>query len=338
MRFRPEGIALETNTKSGSLREFAGTLFQLFDRLDFSQLTQWVRSKRSEGSKADLDSALAALPDSPDKAPDGAVLGFALSDGSFGRIGFHPRHETGPMCRLVLQRPMTDDDSMTDLAQFNAKCLRLCEDLLARVGLHWAELQADGEGECLPEVPMARPATRIAVASRAQVAQSYDDPEAFWGSGWKVLAEHDSQHLLLRGTEAAFGPDFLELIRDDHWAMARAAKPHQCVYGEPHVVPEEEAIFRAGEPRLRFIGYTAQKKLIEYSCALGAGDHIQGWEIYDLLGIATAKKTDDGAPVDMIRIVFLDEWAARQEKRPLLDIGCSVFHYDADGALRELVV
>ena len=37
-----------------------------------------------------------------------------------------------------------------------------------------------------------------------------------------------------------------------------------------------------------------------------------------------------------IRIVFLEEWMAEQEKRPLLDIGCHVWFYD-DGELNEIL-
>jgi len=43
-----------------------------------------------------------------------------------------------------------------------------------------------------------------------------------------------------------------------------------------------------------------------------------------------------GPPVKTVRIVFLDGWAAKQEKRPLLDIGCRVYPYDTQGELVEL--
>ena len=35
-----------------------------------------------------------------------------------------------------------------------------------------------------------------------------------------------------------------------------------------------------------------------------------------------------GRPVDTVRIVFLEEWMARRERRPLLDVGARVFFMD----------
>jgi hypothetical protein len=178
--------------------------------------------------------------------------------------------------------------------------------------------------------------TRIVATNKEQVARNYEDPEAFWAAGWTKAAEHRGQHLLVRGGEAGFGPDFLRSIIHDHWSMARAAGPNRTRYARPRVIAEEAEVFRAGEPGLHFVGYAAGDELIEYSCALTPGEHIQGWEIYALFDIVTVKKTRDGSPVKVVRIVFLEEWMAKQEKRPLLDIGCRVYHYGEGGELREL--
>jgi hypothetical protein len=35
--------------------------------------------------------------------------------------------------------------------------------------------------------------------------------------------------------------------------------------------------------------------------------------------------------------VFIEEWMAQSEKRPLLDIGCKLFYYAPDGVLQEIV-
>jgi hypothetical protein len=72
--------------------------------------------------------------------------------------------------------------------------------------------------------------------------------------------------------------------------------------------------------------------LLEYSCPLEAAEHIRGWEIYALLNVVKSGRLSGGPPVKTVRIVFLDGWAAKQE-RPLLDIGCRVYHYDAQGEL-----
>ena len=119
--------------------------------------------------------------------------------------------------------------------------------------------------------------------------------------------------------------------------MARAAKAGETGYDDPEILPEEEAIFRSGPARLEFVGYSADEKQIEYSCVIGEGQHIQGWEVYALRQIVTTGQTPDGkAPVETVRVVFLEEWMAQSEKRPLLDVGCKPFYYAADGALHEI--
>ncbi len=74
-----------------------------------------------------------------------------------------------------------------------------------------------------------------------------------------------------------------------------------------------------------------EKKLLEFSCALNKGEHIQGWEIFALLGIIKQGKSAEGWAVKSVRIEFLERRMAEQEKRPLLDIGCHVWFHD-DGA------
>ena len=337
MRVRPTAITLDCHQVSGNLREFAGELFRRIEGSGLGALKGWM-DEQGEGTQADLENALSRLPNDPEgSAGKRAMMSFELAGSVLGSVMLDPKEDGPTFCAGHLQKLVSEADSQAELIDFQNRCVALCQDLLADIGLYSADLSAHGAGgECLPRVPMVDARTRITVTNREQVERNYDDPEAFWAAGWTKVAEHRGQHLLVRGGEARFGPDFLSAIIDDHWAMGRAAKSQRTRYSKPYIITEEKEIFCSGEKRLHFIGYAEDEKLMEYSCALNPGEHIHGWEIYGLFDIVTEKKTRDGSPVKTVRIVFLDEWAARQEKRPLLDIGCRVYHYDDEGELREL--
>ena len=51
-------------------------------------------------------------------------------------------------------------------------------------------------------------------------------------------------------------------------------------------------------------------------------------EIHEVRALVKAKQDREGRPVDTVRIVFLEEWMARRERRPLLDVGARVFFMD----------
>lgn len=187
----------------------------------------------------------------------------------------------------------------------------------------------DGGAVCFPEVPLVTSNSHIVVTNVEAVEEHYDDPAAFWGAGWQRAAEDDGQILLTRALDLAAGPKYLEAILDHQWAMARAARPGEATYEAPVYRADERALFGAGAPRLRFVGYDEDARLAEYSCALAEGEHIRGWEVYALRAIVEARALPSGHPVDTVRVVFLDEPTARAEKRPLLDIGCRVFHCGA---------
>jgi hypothetical protein len=95
-------------------------------------------------------------------------------------------------------------------------------------------------------------------------------------------------------------------------------------------------VFEAGAAGLEPVGYSAAEQLLEYSCVVQNGEHLQGWEIYAVKNIVDRGQTSDGRRAKTVRVVFLDERAARQEKRPLLDVGCRVFATADDGSLKEL--
>ena len=219
---------------------------------------------------------------------------------------------------------------------------RLCAGLLARgclVGL-FCEYQGDG-GHCLPSVPLAGHGA-LALATTGAVAEAYDDPAAFWGLGWERLGERDGRHLLGRALDAPDTESFLAAALPGQWALARAACPGRTRYDDVPPLLEESSAFFAGEQSLYPVGHIVPGDMIEYTCALSPGEHIPGWEILALRDLLKAGATESVAggslPVRGVRVVFAYPAAAEQEKRPLLDIGVSVYALGDDGWLAEVAM
>jgi hypothetical protein len=237
---------------------------------------------------------------------------------------------------LRLRLEIEGDNAAAVIAFFRL-ALETSRFLLGAGCLISVSLVPDVGASAVPDVPIAHVNTRLLVTTGRKVEASYDDPDAFWKAGWELVETLGEQHLLARGLGVASSPDYLAEIIPHQWAMARAAKPGLTKYFLPQVLPEEEA-YRAGKPRLRIVGHKAPENVLEFSCVLEPGQHIQGWEIFDLWSVIQEGTLPDERKVETVRVVFLDRWAAEQEKRPLLDIGAKVYYYGDCGELAEFTI
>ena len=334
----PSRIHFACHVTSARFRDFVEEFLELFRKHGFPEILEWWTANAAGDAAPALAEAVAALPDTAAGLKKGpAYVELSAGKGVNAGVRFVVGEDGVAFCSATVRWVVRAGDRRASLLDFQKRCLALGRDMLRRFDVHSAELRPEGGGaECVPDVALVDRNSHIVVTNQDEVDDLYDDPEAFWGAGWTIAEERDGQRLLARDLDAVAGPEYLARLIDHQGAVARAAKPQETGYESPVVIPEEEDLFRAGDERLHFVGYKKDERLIEYSCALNEGEHIHGWEVYALLDIVEQRKTRDGSPVDTVRIVFLDEWAARQEKRPLLDVGCRVFHYDDDGELREL--
>lgn len=242
-----------------------------------------------------------------------------------------------PYCETRIVRTVSSGDTKESLLAFMNDAAQICRGLLSDTSAYWAKLvPVAGGATCIPSPPLVEHNSHIAVVTDAEIARHYASVRAFLESGFETVERFGDRKLLLRGMGAVCGPEYLEQIIDQQWALARAALPKQTRYALPQPEPSELSIFRRGAGRLEFVGYVASEATVEYSCVLGRGQHISGWEIYGLWDLVQEGRTREGHEVKGVRVVFLDAWAAQQEKRPLLDVGCRVYHYGEDGELHEL--
>ena len=221
------------------------------------------------------------------------------------------------------------DNLFDDPAESVRALTHVARGLLGHGSVASAAVERQGDAAaCVPFVPIAKTRRPLVVTTDAEVAEAYERVDEFWAAGWEVQRFAD-QRLLTRCQNAVSKADVLRETQDYQWQMARAAKAGRTKYATPVVTPEEKPMYEAGEPRLQPVGRNRQTGLVEYSCVLQQGEHLRGFEIYYLRSLVANKKMQDGTPVSAVQVVFLEQWMAQCEKRPLLDNGVQVFYEDS---------
>jgi hypothetical protein len=212
-------------------------------------------------------------------------------------------------------------------------------------GFHFAVLRRDRAWtDFMPEPPLAR-TNHVVTTTEAQVAERYDDPGAFF-SMWDRVEKVGDVRVCIRGLDCLTEHDWLAKTFESTMELARIAKPKLTYYNVPHfhkpfaawweygdLISEE----KAGYPALTLSGYDPRTKTLEFAGYItntplerGGRDprHVLIREIHEVRWIVGTKKDRAGNPVDCVRIVFPEEWMARRERRPLLDVGARVFFMD----------
>jgi hypothetical protein len=202
------------------------------------------------------------------------------------------------------------------------------------------ERRATSMSSFVPEPPSAA-ANHAVLVTDAEIAAAYDDPRTFWKM-WKVepigtwklctraLADIDEHRWLARTFESTM-------------ALVRAARPGLTKYGPAYWEPEMAAWWEFGDYLDEKAGYPALAPL-DYDDATCTYDlvgfitdtplekggeearHVLVREIYDVRDLVRTKRDRLGRRIEAVRITFLEEWMARQERRPLLDAGARVFY------------
>lgn len=209
--------------------------------------------------------------------------------------------------------------------------------VLARHETSWAAFP--------PMPPLAR-YNHVASATEQEVADAYDDPASFWKC-WDRVERVGDQRVCIRALDKLDVEGWLAETFESTMHLARIAKPKRTNYRTPGDVRPAFAPWweygdiiadeRAGYPALSFVGYDPTTRTIEYAglctdtdIAKGGPDprHVLIREIHEIRALVKAKKDRDGHPVDTVRVVFAEQWMARRERRPLLDVGARVSFMD----------
>ena len=163
-----------------------------------------------------------------------------------------------------------------------------------------------------------------AVLPKPFIAGWFVSAEACLDSGWESVEHLDGDMVFLkRATGAVLATEFRQAVEEHAWALARVARPGEIEVMMTPVPPEELSIHRQGPRRLERVGIDGSE--VEFSCILGPGEHLAGWEICEV-GELVAQQP--------MRVVFFDGEQARAEARPLRTLGVRVCFL---GAQAELV-
>lgn len=333
----PSLLRLMLHSQTADFAHYVRRAMETMALVGFPAIVRW-EGAASEGNNVEgLDALLEAFNIALlDRGPVFVQLYFET--GVVGSSIRLIRDEDGLyFCSHNVDHSVLDTSTEQQLVRFQDISADLCGKLLQDPGLYAAELSAErGGATAIPDVPLVDGNSHLCVTNVDEVEATYDDPEAFWNAGWTVAAEQHGQRLLTRDLDVIGGAPYLQRILPHQWAMARAARPWHTGYSKPELHPSEAAVYSAGEARFHGVGYRQEDQVVEFACALNRGEHIHGWEIFALYNIVETGKLADGSVVKVVRVVFDESWAAEQEKRPLLDIGCKVFHYRDDGELQEI--
>ena len=334
MEIRPTEIRLIVSSLGADWPDYLQTCLALLRESAFWPIRKWEVPARGLAGDGPPDAAAGQIFEDAELDPSTYTM---LTVADHTSVTLQPV----PLARgqgfsLRLSRDVTADDTDESLLAVLADAAELARGLAARTEAVWAKLiPAAGGATCIPAPPLVEHNSHLVLTTDREVEEEYDMPEAFWDSGWDSIERFGERRLLLRGMDAVGGPEYLRIIFRQQWLLARIAKPERTAYFLPQPYPSETGIFHSGLEQLHFVGYDPTEQLVEYSCAMSRGERIPGWQIYELWDLVQEGALSDGRPVKSVRVVFFEQSAALQEKRPLLDIGCRVFHEEA-GELREL--
>jgi hypothetical protein len=240
--------------------------------------------------------------------PDNRTFDVLLADHLGGSTSLYCHPDQTDYCEIELTLVRSSDLNLAKAQKFQMLCASFAVALAQHYRVHSARLLPVGPGlACLPHPPLAESPTHLIVVTESAVAEHYDDPSAFWNSGWTLVGDCNAQRVLTRNLDRVSGPDYLKRISDHQWAMARAAKAGETSYESFALEPYEEEVFRSGPARLEFTGYADEERRLDYAGFLAEGQHVQGWEIFALREILQSGQSPNGeAPVDAWRNVKSD--------------------------------
>lgn len=330
MNLNPDLVRARLEVMAETFPEVAKAVVSAVEAVGFSPVATWAAPSRDGYRSGGYADALDAISR---KKVDNAI--FNLEDNS--SIAMYPGSESSDASHTADITLVFSGIADRKLATALAPLAAVSKQLAAEGLLRNASLCTYGGGlECVPYVPLIEEVSHIAFVSGMQVSEAYDDENGFWKAGWDSSNEYGEYTLLTRGLAAANTTEYLAQVLPEQWRMARAAKPGITEYFLPTVLPEEQKIYAAGAKTLEIVGHLAGENLVELTCSLSPGEHINGWEVYDLLALMESGELPDGRVVDKVRVVFIEKETALQEKRVLLDIGVEVHAYNDDGELIQI--
>ena len=330
----PDVISLLIRSNNEQLSDWVEVILNAYKNSALPAISVWAvpaNAKRKKTSTTDVLTKL-SYPNSQNIEFDS--IAFESNDIIFGSL-YHPYKSTEWEFTLNIQvnKKITDD-----VPHILKKTNQIVRTVIEHKSFLNANISFKSAGaNCMPVVPIAKMKTFLVTTTHEEVNLCYTNPKEFWDSGWDKVEWMNGYAILERAMNTKNTTDYLEKAIPHQDNLMRIAKAGLCKFGFPAVLPSEEKIYFAGTPTLQIVGYDAINQEVEFSCPFKPPRQVLVREIFNIYKILRTKALPDGQAVKSIRIVFLYEQMAQEEKRPLLDVGAKVLYYDQNGILCELV-
>jgi hypothetical protein len=201
-------------------------------------------------------------------------------------------------------------------------------------------------GDFVPYPPIAW-SHHLVTTTEDRVAASYEDPALFWRI-WGSVETFGDVRLCTRALYAIDDGTWLGRTFEGTMSLARAARPRLTTY---HAVwdpgPDYDAWWadgdrdddKAGPRALEYGNYHVPTGTVTFAAAISRKEPLGSDELPRNVGIREIHEVRDlvqrqvdgeGRPVLHVRVIFLEEWMAREQRRPLLDVGAEVYYSTTD--------
>lgn len=222
-------------------------------------------------------------------------------------------------------RTLQDGPSMAEVARALVDALGLIHagpgSIVGDVSVAWGLLG-------LPRLPLADTDTIAVIATHEEIAEHFEDADAFVRLAWSAAHPNTAGHLLLeRGVGATDVSSWLAEVAPRQWTAWRLARALRAGYWGLSDDPTARAFHereRCGFARESYDG--PRRELALYTHAHG---RIALADIADLRDRIEQRRAP--GPLDALRVVFPDERAARASRRPCFDRGVDVWFVGPSG-------
>ena len=347
----PSSLQLRIRLKTDNLYELCQLCLPIINEVDLPSIKTWEIPMDSKPKSKGLEKRLIKLKKQIETAGENDEVHnlsyFVLEEGTKDRgnnmvisLCYYPTFEEYENGHCSLHLFIKKHHTIEDIQKFVDRAVNFARKLIERASVSYVYLGRDSHRSYVPKAPLMSSSRLMAFVSCEEVENLYDNPKVFWDNpDWEIKEQYGDRYLLARCLDMEKYFDnccYRSHILNSHWDMVRAAKPGSIGYFSPMPYPDEIDIFNAGEPRLNLVGYIEELKMLEYSCHLEEGQHIQGWEIFTIWNIFDDGYLKDEREVKTIRVIFTNKETAEEEKRPLLEAGVKVIYMNEKGEEVEI--
>lgn len=344
----PDDLLLNVAIPKMDVRDLFDYIIDYFGKDPAFDTKEWTTPVRIFASKSFAAAQIKGHPTSEDFDKLGAekfVKGFSVKDKNFifACYPLKPRpnpvlHQTFGITegwRLGLSGLRASKITPARFAEQLAMTERFFEAVAREFSVRRGEVRRQSKTYIGPDPALVEAEIAMSCLPVAEIEAAYDDLDTFWASWDKVTHLPDGMVLLSRGMEIVDETTFKVLTMTRGMVMARAAKPGLSKYYLAEPSPEERTVLDAQPSYLEQIGYSEEKKSLEFTAVVPEGEYLSLRDLDDIM-----RWQSDGAAggkaVETVIVTFPNIAMAQRQAPALHAIEARVQYYAEQGDWRIL--